>query len=144
MRRTKVLEPSHVNDTSAKITTPWTPEHVLTINGSHSIKLATLRGEFIWHSHPDTDEVFYCLSGGPFRIEMCTFATDAEDAAMTGCDETVELKPGDMFLVKRGLQHRPIADVETRVMLIEKVGTVNTGDREGDGMTSYVDEGRQS
>lgn len=113
------------------ITKHWTPEHVLTINQSHSLKVAQIKGEFIWHSHPNTDEVFYCVSGGPFQLEL-------------EGQETVELKVGDIFCVPQGLRHRPVAPVETGILLIEKVGTVNTGDEEsgaGKGRTVYVDEG---
>ena len=106
------------------------------------MKLATIKGDFIWHSHPDTDEVFYCVSGGPFRIELCTNASSPDEAEKLGSDDVVELKLGDLFCVPKGMQHRPVADVETGIMIIEKVGTVNTGDREGDGRTVYVDEKR--
>ena len=118
----------------------WQPQHLLTLNNSHSLKLAQIKGPFIWHCHPDTDEVFYCVSGGPFKIELATNATSSEDVEKVGADEVVELSVGDMFCIPKGMQHRPVADVETGILLIEKVGTVNTGDREGDGMTSYVNE----
>jgi mannose-6-phosphate isomerase-like protein (cupin superfamily) len=124
----------------SKITSHWTPEHVATLNNSHSLKIATIHGEFIWHSHPETDELFYCVSGGPFRLELATKARSPEEAEKSGCDESVELKVGDVFSVPQGMQHRPIADVSTGILMIEKVGTVNTGDREGDGRTVYVDE----
>ena len=103
------------------------------------MKIATIKGDFIWHSHPDTDEVFYCVSGGPFRIELSTQAQSAEEAEKIGRDDVVELAVGDVFCVPRGTQHRPVADVETGILMIEKVGTVNTGDREGDERTVYVD-----
>ena len=120
----------------------WTPQHILTINDSHSVKLATIQGPFIWHSHPDTDEMFYCVSGGPFKLELSTKARSPEEAEKLAADEIVELKVGDVFNVPRGMQHRPMAEVETGIMMIEKVGTVNTGDREGDERTTYVDESR--
>ncbi|RMZ05096.1 hypothetical protein D0860_06102 [Hortaea werneckii] len=116
----------------------WHPQHILTLNSSHSIKVASIKGDFVWHSHPNTDELFYCVSGGPFRIELCTSATNPQDAETKGPDETVHLRVGDVFCVPKAMQHRPVADVETGIMLIEKVGTVNTGERERDERTKDV------
>lgn len=125
------------------ITSHWTPQHILTLNASHSLKLATIHGAFIWHSHPDTDELFHCVSGGPFRIELATNANSPAEAEEAGADEVVEMSVGDVFCVPRGMQHRPVAEVEAGILMVEKVGTVNTGDREGDdgGRTVHVDEG---
>lgn len=67
------------------------------------------------------------MSGGPFKIEL-------------EGREAVEMKVGDVFCVPRGLQHRPVAEVVTGILMIEKVGTVNTGDKEGDARTAYVNE----
>ena len=132
---------TNLNSRVASIDMHWHPEHILNINNSHSMKVATIKGDFIWHSHPDTDEVFYCVSGGPFRIELSTSATCPEEADKSGKDESVELKIGDVFCVPKGMQHRPMADVETGILMIEKIGTTNTGDWEGDERTVYVDEG---
>lgn len=112
----------------------------MTANGTHSMKVAKIKGDFIWHSHPETDEVFYCVSGGPFRLELATKARSPDEAENTGPDDVVELKVGDVFCVPKAMQHRPVADVETGILMTEKVGTVNTGDREGDARTVYVDE----
>lgn len=65
------------------------------------------------------------------KLEISTKATSPEHAEELGADEIVELKVGDVFKVPQGVQHRPVADVETGILMIEKVGTVNTGDREG-------------
>jgi mannose-6-phosphate isomerase-like protein (cupin superfamily) len=110
----------------------------MTIDSSHCLKIAKIQGSFIWHSHPDTDEVFYCVSGGPVRLEICTKATSPEQAEQLGVEHMVELKMGDMFKVPRGVQHRPIADAETGILMIERVGTVNTGDREGHELTALL------
>ena len=118
----------------------WNPQHLLTLDGSHSLKVANIKGDFIWHSHPNTDELFYCVSGGPFKLELSTKAKSPEEAEKIGLDEVVELKVGDIFCVPRGMQHRPVADNETGILMVEKVGTVNTGDREGDERTVYVKE----
>lgn len=108
--------------------------------------VATIHGAFIWHSHPDTDELFYCVSGGPFRIELSTSASSPAEAEKLGQDGEVTLSVTDMYCVRKGVQHRPVADVETGIMIIEKVGTGNTGDAEGEAKvggnglrTVYVD-----
>jgi mannose-6-phosphate isomerase-like protein (cupin superfamily) len=121
-----------------EITGHWQPEHLMTVDSSHTLKLAKIQGSFIWHCHPATDEVFYCVSGGPMRLELSTKATSPEHAEELGADQTVELSIGDIFKVPRGVQHRPIANVETGIMMIEKVGTVNTGDREGHELTTEL------
>lgn len=72
------------------------------------------------------------------RLELCTKATSPEHAEELGPDQNVELRIGDIFKVPRGVQHRPVADVETGIMMIEKVGTVNTGDREGHELTTEL------
>lgn len=133
-------EAINLNSRVDAITSHWHPELLLTVNDTHSMKVATIKGDFIWHSHPDTDEVFYCISGGPFRIELSTSASSPEEAEKLGMDDSVEMKVGDVFCVPRAVQHRPLADVETGIMIIEKIGTANTGDREGHERTVYVDE----
>lgn len=122
------------------INSHWTPELLMTFNNSHSMKIATIKGDFIWHSHPETDEIFFCVSGGPFRIELNTTASSPAEAEKAGMDDAVELKVGDVFCVPRGMQHRPIADVEAGIMMIEKVGTMNTGERTDSERTVHVDE----
>jgi mannose-6-phosphate isomerase-like protein (cupin superfamily) len=72
-----------------------------------------IKGEFVWHSHPDTDDFFLVLKGR-LTIQLR--------------DRNVELKPGELFVVPRGVEHCPKADEETHVLLIEPRGTPNTGD----------------
>lgn len=132
------MEPINLNDRVEAIQGHWQPEHVLTVDSSHTLKVAKIQGSFIWHSHPDTDEVFYCVSGGPMRLEFSTKASSPQEAEELGVDQTIVLKVGDMFKVPRGLQHRPVADAETGIMMIEKVGTANTGDREGHDRTAKL------
>lgn len=134
----KEMESINLNSRVNAITSHWQPEHVMTVDSSHTLKVAKIQGSFIWHSHPETDEVFYCVSGGPMRLEISSQATSPEHAEQLGVDQTVELKVGDLFKVPRGVQHRPVADVETGIMMIEKVGTVNTGDREGHERTARL------
>lgn len=125
----------------AGLTGHWQPRHITTINDSHSFKVARIYGTFIWHAHPETDELFYCVSGGPMTLELADAFSNDETVGKT---TRYELRVGDMVNVPRGRRHRPIAHVETGILMIEKVGTVNTGDMEGteeaQGKTVYVVE----
>jgi mannose-6-phosphate isomerase-like protein (cupin superfamily) len=100
----------------AGISEPWQPHRLISIN-DYDVKLAKLHGEFVWHSHPDTDELFFVLSG-ELTIQLR--------------DHDVVLGPNDVFVVPRGVEHCPRAELEVSVMLIEPQGTVNTGDAGGD------------
>ncbi|KAK3702100.1 hypothetical protein LTR37_015075 [Vermiconidia calcicola] len=134
------VEPINLHDRASSVTGHWQPQHIHNINDTHSMKLATIQGEFFWHSHPNTDELFYCVSGGPFSIEINRTARTPREAEQLGCDHVAQLRVGDVFCVARGVQHRPVAPLETGIMMIEKIGTVNIGDREGDERTVYVEE----
>lgn len=90
----------------------WSPRIVAELNGQH-VKLAKLEGEFVWHSHAEGDELFLVLKG-LLTIELR--------------DGAVALGPGQMAVVPRGVEHRPVADGEVHVMLFEPAGTLNTGD----------------
>jgi len=94
------------------ITDLWSPRIVAAFNDNH-VKLARIEGEFVWHRHDDTDELFIVHSGH-LRIEMK--------------DRTVALGPGSLFVVPRGAPHRPVADGPVELILIEPRGTRNTGD----------------
>jgi mannose-6-phosphate isomerase-like protein (cupin superfamily) len=83
----------------------------------YHFKLVKIQGDFVWHSHPDTDEVFIVLDG-EFRL-------DFRDGAVT-------LRPGEMYVVPKGLEHKPYAERECHLMLVEPAGTVNTGDAGGE------------
>lgn len=90
----------------------WQPRTVATFNG-HDIMVVKVKGEFVWHSHADSDDLFLVLHGR-IRIELR--------------DGAVELGPGELFVVPRGMEHRPVAIDEAHLMLIEPTGTPNTGD----------------
>ena len=90
----------------------WQPRTVATFNG-HDIMVVKVKGEFVWHSHADSDDLFLVLHGR-IRIELR--------------DGAVELGPGELFVVPRGVEHRPVAIEEAHLMLIEPTGTPNTGD----------------
>ena len=89
----------------------WSPKVVGELNGQQ-VKLAKLKGEFVWHHHEAEDEAFFVLKGS-FRMEFR--------------DKTVLLSEGDMLIVPRGVEHKPVADEEVWVMLFEPASTVNTG-----------------
>ena len=90
----------------------WSPRIVAALNGQE-VKLAKFLGAFDWHSHPDEDEMFLVLKGS-FTMEFR--------------DRSVELHEGQMLVVPRGVEHRPVAEEECAVMLVEPAGLVNTGD----------------
>jgi len=90
----------------------WNPRIVAELNRQH-VKLAKLKGEFVWHRHAEEDELFYVLSG-ILNIEFR--------------DRTIVLHPGEMLVVPAGVEHRPVASEEVSVLLFEPAGTVNTGE----------------
>ena len=90
----------------------YQPKVIARMN-DYEFKLARVEGDFIWHSHPETDETFLVFDG-ELRLDFR--------------DGSVTLKAGEMFVVPRGVEHKPFAASECRIMLIEPVGTVNTGD----------------
>jgi len=113
----------------SKITEVYSPRLVATVNKEYDIKVAKIKGPFIWHAHPNTDEFFYVLNGA------LTIQIENE-----GEFEDVYLGKGDLFVVPRGVRHRPMAEEEAEIMMIEKCGTVNTGDQvESDWMKVPVD-----
>ena len=93
----------------------WQPKVIAEMN-DYQFKLAKLQGEFVWHAHADTDEAFLVLEG---------------DLAIEFRDGEVRLGPGEMFVVPKGVEHRPVAARECCVMLVEPRGVVNTGDAGG-------------
>ncbi len=102
----------HLAEKLATFTEHWQPRVVGQFNG-HDLMVAKLQGEFVWHQHDDTDDFFLVLSG-----RLILQLPDGE----------VELGPGEVFVVPRGVQHRPVAKEEVHVLLIERSGTPNTGD----------------
>ncbi|MEV2241540.1 cupin domain-containing protein [Micromonospora sp. NPDC049891] len=90
----------------------WSQKTVAVLN-DYEVKLAKLKGEFVWHTHEDTDELFLVISGR-LTIQLR--------------DGDVVLEPGELFVVPRGVEHCPVADEETAILLFEPAGTLNTGD----------------
>jgi mannose-6-phosphate isomerase-like protein (cupin superfamily) len=96
----------------ASILEVWSPRTVATVN-DYDVRLVKVQGEFTRHSHPETDELFFLISG------RLTIKLD---------DRDIELTPGQLFVVPRGLHHQPVANDGAEVLLFEPSSTVNTGD----------------
>ena len=90
----------------------WSPKVIAEMN-DYQFKLAKIENDFIWHSHEETDEAFIVIKGS-MSIEFE--------------NETIKLNEGEMIVVPKGKKHRPFADEEAKIMLIEPRGTLNTGD----------------
>lgn len=99
----------------ARFSDHWRPRIIAELNGQF-VKLVKFRGEFVWHHHDQEDELFLVVRGS-FRMEFR--------------DRTVELREGEMIVVPRGVEHRPVADEEVSVLLFEPASTVNTGSAGG-------------
>jgi len=91
----------------------WSPRTVAQLN-DNDVMVVKLRGEFVWHKHDETDDFFLVLKGR-LDIELR--------------DRTVTLGPGEMCVVPKGVEHRPVAREEVHLLLIEPTGTPNTGDK---------------
>ncbi|HEY9113415.1 MAG TPA: cupin domain-containing protein [Bacteroidales bacterium] len=94
----------------------WNPRIVGELNGQQ-VKLAKLKGEFIWHKHDNEDELFYVLEGS-LKIEFR--------------DSVIVLEPNEFIIVPKGVEHKPLAEEEVSVMLFEPKTTVNTGNYKGE------------
>ncbi|MFE0380508.1 cupin domain-containing protein [Streptomyces inhibens] len=107
--------PINLVDKLAQFSDLWSQKKVADLN-NYEVKLAKLKGEFVWHTHDDTDELFLVITGR-LTIQLR--------------DGDVVLEPGELFVVPRGVEHCPVADEETAILLLEPAGTLNTGDAGG-------------
>jgi mannose-6-phosphate isomerase-like protein (cupin superfamily) len=94
----------------------WTPKVIAEMN-NYQFKITKVKGDFIWHDHKDTDETFVVIEGN-LRIDFR--------------DGAVHLGPGEMFVVPKGVEHKPYAENEAKVLLIEPRGVLNTGHEGGE------------
>ena len=118
-----MAEPIDIADKLAQFSEHWSPKVVARVS-DYEIKLAKLKGEFVWHTHDDTDELFLVIEGR-LTIQLR--------------DGDVTLGAGQLFVVPRGVEHCPIADGDVAVMLIEPAGVVNTGSAGGELTATYDD-----
>ena len=100
----------------SKFSDHWSPKVIAEMN-DYQFKLVKIQGEFVWHNHDDTDETFIVIEG-EMKIEFE--------------NETLQLNEGDMFVVPKGVEHKPWAGNECKVMIIEPRGVLNTGNSKGD------------
>lgn len=108
--------PLNFCDKFAEFTDRWSPKIIAEMN-DYQFKLVKVQGDFVWHDHADTDEAFIVLKGR-MTIEFR--------------DGKVELSSGEMFVVRKGVEHKPYAEQECHILLVEPRGVVNTGDTGGD------------
>lgn len=113
----------NVHEALSAIAEHWQPHRLTSIN-DYDVKVVKLQGEFVWHTHPETDELFMVVSG-QLTIQLR--------------DRDVVLNPNDVFVVPRGVEHCPKATEEVHAILFEPKGTVNTGDAGGD-LTAALQE----
>ena len=114
----------NIGEKLSKFSEQWTPKVIAEMN-DYQFKLVKIEGEFVWHEHLDTDEAFIVIEGS-MRIDFAD-------------GSSVELDEGEMYVVPRGVRHRPCAESECKVMLVEPKGVVNTGGADSE-LTAPNDE----
>ena len=117
------LTPTDIDQKFSLFTEQWSPKVIGRIN-NYLVKIGKLEGDFVWHTHVDTDELFL-VHKGELRIDMR--------------EGSVLLSKGQMFVVPKGVEHRPHADEECEVIMLEPETTVNTGDNPGDMTVSELE-----
>lgn len=108
-----MLKAININDKLNKFSDLWSPRVIAEMN-DYQFKLAKVKGEFVWHSHEETDETFIVLDG-ELLIEFR--------------DKKIRLNKGELYIVPKGIEHKPYAENECHIMLIEPKGIINTGDK---------------
>jgi len=114
--QTKSYQAINLAEKLGMIGEQWSPRVVAELN-DYQFKVVRIEGDFIWHDHPETDEAFLVLDG-ELRIDFR--------------DGAVRLEPGELFVVPRGVEHKPFAAREVRLLLIEPRGILNTGHAGGE------------
>ena len=112
----KISDKINFKEKLSKFSNHWSPRVIAEMN-DYQFKLVKIKGDFVWHDHKDTDEVFIVIEG-EMSIEFK--------------DRTVELSEGEMFVVPKGIEHKPYSENECKIMIVEPVGVVNTGDSGGE------------
>jgi mannose-6-phosphate isomerase-like protein (cupin superfamily) len=108
-------EAINLNDKFSRFSEKWSPKIIAKLNDYH-IKLVRSEGDFTWHSHKDTDEMFLVIEG-ELRIDFR--------------DGNINLHEGEMYVIPKGVEHKPYAKKECKILLLEPAGTINTGDTGG-------------
>lgn len=111
----KIMSVINFTDKLNKFSDHWSPKVIAEMN-DYQFKLVKIKGDFVWHNHEHTDEAFIVLEG---------------EMAIQFEDRTVTLNEGEMYVVKKGIQHKPYAENECNIMIIEPNGVINTGNVEG-------------
>ena len=111
-----MIEVVNLTDKFSLITKQWDPKIIAQLNEYH-FKIAKIQGEFVWHSHPETDEVFLVVDGS-LSIQLR--------------DGDLHLTQGELCVIPAGVEHKPSAASECQILMVEPFGTLNTGDAGGD------------
>ena len=117
------MEKINIKSKFEKFNDIWTPKVIAEMN-NYQFKLVKVKNEFIWHQHEDTDEAFFVIEG-KMNIEFE--------------DSVIELTEGEMLVVPKGRKHKPFAENQAKIMLVEPKGVVNTGDQESE-LTAQTDD----
>ena len=115
--------PTNINNKFELFSEQWQPKVIATMN-DYEFKIAKIEGEFIWHSHKETDETFIVIKG-EIEIEFR--------------DGIVKVKEGEIFVVPAGVEHKPMSKKESQIMLIEPKGIINTGNIDSNNLTAKND-----
>ncbi len=116
------MDKVNVAEKLSRVGDHWNPRVIAELNGQQ-VKVVKLAGEFVWHHHDHEDELFLVIKG-LLRMELR--------------DRVVEIGPGELIVIPRGVDHRPVAEGEVEVLLFEPATTLNTGDAVGDARTRTV------
>ncbi|MEJ6699146.1 MAG: cupin domain-containing protein [Flavobacteriaceae bacterium] len=115
--------PTNINNKFELFSEQWQPKVIATMN-DYEFKIAKIEGEFIWHSHKETDETFIVIKG-EIEIEFR--------------DGIVKVKEGEIFVVPAGVEHKPMSKKESQIILIEPKGVINTGNIDSNNLTAKND-----
>lgn len=118
------MEKVNLNQKFSLFSEHWSPKIVGELNGQH-VKLAKLKGEFVWHKHDEEDELFFVVKG---------------NLKMEYRDRTVEVKENEFLIVPKGIEHKPVAEEEVWIMLFEPSSTLHTGDTKSEMTKNVLDK----
>lgn len=130
--------PHNISLLASRLPGPYQPFLITNLDAAYDVKLARIQGPFVWHAHPEADELFFVVRG-ELRVGLLLErgrSSEGEDKEHAGDDidveeeVTVTVKEGEMFVVRKGIRHRPDSVEGCEVLLFERKGTVNTGDNE--------------